>query len=175
MLLYRTHCSLCLCTEQSIHHRHPACHTVMQNCKSSHVARAPMLLRALRERHLHLFQQPRADYDGSPPFWKWSKKSAMNRATETRSSLEKGRGCFSTTLLPYANAWKAYRPCKPCTCTRSLQLSSQMRLMQQDTSTRSQDPSTNLETVVDVPHDHKKVWLPNNALRVLDSGANKGA
>jgi hypothetical protein len=35
------------------------------------------------EEYVHLFQPPRADQDGSPPLWKWSKQSAMKCATDT--------------------------------------------------------------------------------------------
>jgi hypothetical protein len=38
-----------------------------------------------------------------------------------------------------------------------------MRLIGRDTNTRIEDPSTNLETVVNVPYNHKKIGLPNKS------------
>jgi hypothetical protein len=43
------------------------------------------------ERDLPLLQAPRADQDGSPPLWNGSKQSAVNRATDTRSSCHRNR------------------------------------------------------------------------------------
>jgi hypothetical protein len=47
----------------------------------------------------------------------------------------------------------------------ALHRSSEIRLIQWDTNTEVQYPSTNLETVVNVPHNHKKVGLPNKSAR----------
>jgi hypothetical protein len=44
-----------------------------------------------------------------------------------------------------------------------LNQSSQMRLIRRNINTRIEDSSTNLETVINVPYDHKKVGLPNKS------------
>jgi hypothetical protein len=38
-----------------------------------------------------------------------------------------------------------------------------MRLIRRNTNTRIEDPSTNLETVINVPDEQKKVRLPNKS------------
>jgi hypothetical protein len=46
---------------------------------------------------------------------------------------------------------------------KQLHQASQMRLIRRNTNTRIEDPSTSLETVINVSYDQKKVGLPNKS------------
>ncbi len=84
----------------------------------------------------------------------------------------------SPTKLPKSDAQPAN--CKQTmsysTCTRGFHQSSQMRPIRWNTNTRIQDPSpsSNLETVVNVPDNNKKVGRSTKACSVMDPSGNNG-
>jgi hypothetical protein len=73
----------------------------------------------------------------------------------TGAEMRRARGSCEATASPKSG--------RPSDRARSLQQSSHMRLIRWDTHRHNQDPSMNLETVVKLLYNHKKVGLPSKS------------
>jgi hypothetical protein len=83
--------------------------------------------------------------------------SCKHTAACISSNMHKNTFCVAIAGSPVPSAHISSQE------EEELHQSSQMRLIRRNTSTRIEHPSTNLETVINVSYDQKKVGLPNKS------------